>query len=61
MYEKNWQFRSPVCSSNGPAETQPRVAKIEADMLHLSAATPLMSGGKKTMPYLSWRRAEANV
>jgi len=30
-------------------------------MLHLSSATPIMSGGKETMSYLSWRRAEPNV
>jgi hypothetical protein len=27
-------------------------------MLHLSSATPIDSGGKKTMSHLSWRRAE---
>jgi len=41
--------------------TQPRVVKIEGDMLHLSTATPITSGGKKTMSYLSWRRAKSNV
>ena len=46
---------------NWLGQTQPRVVKIEGDMLHLSSATPIMSGGKKTMSYLSWRRAEANV
>jgi hypothetical protein len=42
-------------------QTQPRVVNIEGDMLHLSTATPIMSGGKKTISYLSWRRAEPNV
>jgi hypothetical protein len=43
---------------NWLGQTQPRVVKIEGDMLHLSSATPIMSGGKRTMSYLSWRRAE---
>jgi hypothetical protein len=38
---------------NWLGRTQPRVVKIEGDMLHLSSATPIMSGGKKTMSYLS--------
>jgi hypothetical protein len=46
---------------NWLGQTQPRVVKVEGDMLHLSSATPIMSGGKKTMSYLSWRRAESNV
>jgi hypothetical protein len=43
---------------NWLGQTQSRVVKIEGDMLHLSSATPIMSGGKQTMSYLSWRRAE---
>ena len=46
---------------NWLGQTQPRVVRIDGDMLHLSAATPIMSGGKKTMSYLLWRRAEANL
>jgi hypothetical protein len=46
---------------NWLGQTQPRVVRIEGDMLHLSSATPIMSGGKKTMSYLSWRRAEPNA
>jgi hypothetical protein len=46
---------------NWLGQTQPRVVKIEGDLLQLSSATPIMSGGKKTMSYLSWRRAEPNV
>lgn len=46
---------------NWLGQSQPRVVKIEGDMLHLSTAAPITSGGKKTMSYLSWRRAEANT
>ena len=46
---------------NWVGPTQPRAVKIEGDMLHLNSATPIMSGGKRTMSYLSWRRAEPNV
>ena len=46
---------------NWLGQTQPRVVKIEGDMLDRSTATPFMSGRKKTMPYVSWRRAEANA
>ncbi len=46
---------------NWLGQTQPRVVKIERDMLHLSSAVPIMSGGKKTMSYLTWRRAEPNA
>lgn len=46
---------------NWLGQTQPRVEKIEGDILHLSTAAPITSGGKQTMSYLSWRRAEANI
>jgi Lipocalin-like domain len=46
---------------NWLGQIQPRVVKVEGDRLHLSSATPIMSGGKRTMSYLSWRRAEPNV
>jgi Lipocalin-like domain len=46
---------------NWLGQTQPRVVKIEGDMPHLSSATPILSGGKRTMSYLSWRRAEPHV
>jgi hypothetical protein len=46
---------------NWIGQSQPRMVKIEGDMLYLSSATPIMSGGKKTMSYLSWRRAGPNV
>jgi hypothetical protein len=42
-------------------QTQPRVCKIEGDMLHLSSAAPIKSGGKETYSYLTWKRAEPNV
>lgn len=41
--------------------TQPRVVKIDGDMLHLSSAVPIHSGGKQTMSYLSWTRAESGI
>lgn len=44
---------------NWLGETQPRVVKIEGDMLLLSSATPILSGGKRTMS--AWRRAEPHV
>jgi hypothetical protein len=42
---------------NWLGQTQPRVVKIEGDMLHLSTAAPIKSGGKETNSYLTWRRA----
>jgi hypothetical protein len=46
---------------NWLGQTRPRALKIKGHMLHLSTATPIMSGGKKTMSYLSWRRAESSL
>jgi hypothetical protein len=46
---------------NWLGQTQPRVVKIEGDMLHLGTATPIMSGGKKVNSHLTWRRAPANL
>jgi hypothetical protein len=43
---------------NWLGQTQPRAVKIEDNILHLSSETPIMSGGKKRMSYLLWRRAE---
>ena len=45
---------------NWLGQTQPRVCKIEGDMLHLSTASPIKSGGKETNSYLTWKRAEPN-
>jgi hypothetical protein len=44
--------------SNWTRQTQPREVKIEDNLLHLSSASPIMSGGKKVMSYLTWKRAE---
>ncbi|HKR45548.1 MAG TPA: lipocalin-like domain-containing protein [Paraburkholderia sp.] len=45
---------------NWIGQTQPRVVKIEGDMLSLSTATPINSGGKLVNSYLRWQRAGAN-
>ena len=45
---------------NWLGQTQPRVVKVEGDMLHLGSEKPIRSGGKETMSYLAWRRAEPN-
>jgi hypothetical protein len=45
---------------NWLGQTQPRVVKIEGDILRLSTATPIMSGGKKVNSHLVWRRAITN-
>jgi hypothetical protein len=42
---------------NWTGQTQPRVVKIEGDMLHLSSEVPIRSAGKTVMSYLQWRRA----
>lgn len=44
---------------NWVGQTQPRVVRIEGDMLHLSTASPIMSAGKRVNSYLQWRRAAA--
>lgn len=44
---------------NWIGQTQPRTVKIEGDLLHLSSAKPIRSGGKETMSYLVWKRAKA--
>jgi hypothetical protein len=46
---------------NWRGQTQPRVVKIEGNMLHLSTAAPIKSGGKETNSYLTWKRAEPNT
>jgi hypothetical protein len=46
---------------NWLGQTQPRVVTIDGDMLHLSSATPIQSGGKEVMSYLSWQRAETDA
>lgn len=42
---------------NWTGQTQPRVVKIEGDLLHLSTATPIRSAGKTVNSYLTWKRA----
>src|SRR5437868_2430793 len=39
-------------------QTQPRVAELDGDRLHLSTASPIHSGGKVVNSYLIWHRAE---
>jgi hypothetical protein len=46
---------------NWLGQTQGRVVKIDGDTLHLSSAEPIQSGGKQTMSYLSWQRAETGI
>ena len=46
---------------NWIGQRQPRVVKIEGDLLHLSPAAPIRSGGKETLSYLTWKRAEPNT
>lgn len=41
-------------------QTQPRLVKIERDMLHLATASPIRSAGKTVNSVLMWRRAEPN-
>ncbi|MFI1292823.1 lipocalin-like domain-containing protein [Streptomyces sp. NPDC020792] len=45
---------------NWTGQTQPRVVRIEGDMLHLSTASPIRSSGRTVNSALSWRRAEPN-
>jgi hypothetical protein len=42
---------------NWTGQTQPRVVKIDGDILHLSTASPIKSSGKTVMSYLQWKRA----
>jgi hypothetical protein len=44
---------------NWTGQTQPRVVRLEGDLLHLSTAAPIVSKGKKVNSYLTWRRADA--
>jgi hypothetical protein len=45
---------------NWIGQTQPRIVRIEHDMLSLSTASPINSGGKTVNSSLHWKRAEAN-
>ncbi|WP_458733126.1 lipocalin-like domain-containing protein [Sphingobium xenophagum] len=42
---------------NWLGQTQPRIVRQEGDLLHLSTASPIQSGGKTVMSYLTWTRA----
>ena len=64
MYEEKQHLTHSMFVSlflNWIGQTQPRVVRIDGDMLHLSTATPIKSAGKKTNSYLSWKRAEAQT
>ena len=41
---------------NWIGQKQQRVARIEGDLLHLSTASPIQSGGQSANAYLEWRR-----
>jgi hypothetical protein len=43
---------------NWMGQEQQRVARIEGDILHLSTASPIQSGGHTVNAYLQWRRAK---
>jgi|SRR5665213_2789549 len=43
---------------NWTGQTQPRIMKIEDDLLHLRTASPIMSNGKKVNSKLVWKRTE---
>jgi hypothetical protein len=45
---------------NWLGQTQPRVVKIEGDILHLSTALPIQSSGRTVNSFLTWKRAEPN-
>jgi hypothetical protein len=45
---------------NWIGQTQPRVVKIEGNMLSLSTASPINSAGKTVNSYLRWQRADAS-
>ena len=44
---------------NWTGQTQPRVVKIEGDLLHLSTASPIVSGGKLVNAFLTWKKVDA--
>ncbi|WP_181305475.1 lipocalin-like domain-containing protein [Rufibacter sp. XAAS-G3-1] len=44
---------------NWTGQTQPRVVALEGNLLHLSTATPIVSGGKTVNSFLTWKRADA--
>lgn len=46
---------------NWTGQTQPRVVRLEGDMLYLSTASPIQSSGRTVNSALSWRRATPNT
>jgi hypothetical protein len=44
---------------NWTGQTQPRVVKIEGDLLHLSTASPIVFGGKMVNASLTWKKVDA--
>jgi hypothetical protein len=44
---------------NWIGNTQPRIVRIDGDMLYLSTASPIPSGGKLVNSQLAWRRAKS--
>jgi hypothetical protein len=45
---------------NWIGQTQPRVVKIDGDILSLSTASPIDSGGRPVNSWLHWQRVSAN-
>lgn len=45
---------------NWVGQTQPRLCKIEGDILSLSTASPILSAGQRVNSYLRWQRAPRN-
>ncbi|HET7314695.1 lipocalin-like domain-containing protein [Salinisphaera sp.] len=45
---------------NWTGQTQQRIVSLEGNVLHLSSAESIMSGGQEVMSYLEWRRAKAS-
>lgn len=46
---------------NWIGNTQPRIVSIEGNMLYLSTASPIQSGGMWVNSQLAWRRASAEL
>lgn len=42
---------------NWTGQTQPRVVKVEGNLLHLSTASPIVSGSKTINAFLIWEKA----
>jgi hypothetical protein len=43
------------------SQTQPRVVRVEGDLLHLGTASPIMSGGEKINPKLLLKRTQRQI